>query len=209
MASVADTSETCFQQAAFPPLPVCRLSVEKYEEMIRTGVITEDDPIELLDGWMVPKMTKNPPHVLVSGLVRQAIEGLLQKGCEGWCVYSQDPLRLSTSMPEPDVMVVRGDLRRYGDRLPRGEDVGLIVEVADASLWRDKEFKQTIYAQAGIPVYWLVNLVDQRIEVYTEPAGSDEKADYQQRRDYSPADELPLVLDGRQIAAIPVRDLLP
>ncbi len=54
-----------------------------------------------------------------------------------------------------------------------------------------------------------MNLVDQRIEVYTEPAGSDEKADYQQRRDYSPADELPLVLDGRQIAAIPVRDLLP
>ena len=75
-------------------------------------------------------------------------------------------------MPEPDVMVVRGDLRQYRERLPRAEDVGLIVEVADATLYRDQEFKTTIYAQAGIPVYWLVNLIDNRIEVYSEPAGS-------------------------------------
>ena len=112
-------------------------------------------------------------------------------------------------MPEPDVMVVRGDLRQYRDQLPRAEDVGLVVEVADASLSRDQVFKKAIYAQAGIPVYWLVNLLEQRVEEYTAPTGSAENADYGQRRDYSLADEIPLLLDGRQFATIPVRDLLP
>ena len=124
VASVADTSETILQRAALPPMPVCRLGVDQYEEMIRSGIIMEDDPIELLDGWLVPKMTKNPPHVVASELVRNSLS---QTVPEGWCVYSQQPVRLPTSMPEPDVMLVRGDLRQYRDRLPRAEDVGLVV----------------------------------------------------------------------------------
>ena len=95
--------------------------------------------IELLDGWLVPKMTKNPPHILATGLVRDALYHVVP---QGWCVYSQDPVRVQRSMPEPDVMVVRGDLRQYGDRRIRAEDVGLIVEVADASLARDQVFKK-------------------------------------------------------------------
>jgi Uma2 family endonuclease len=206
MAIGTDTSESLSQRAAFPPMPVCRLGVDQYEEMIRAGIIMEDDPIELLDGWLVPKMTKNAPHVLVSGLVRNTIQRILP---EGWCIYSQDPVRLATSMPEPDVMVVRGDLREYRERLPRGEDVGLIVEVADASLSRDQEFKKTLYAQAGIPVYWIVNLIDGRVEEYTNPAGSAENVDYGQRRDYSVEEGIPVVLEGRHLAMIPVRNLLP
>ena len=112
-------------------------------------------------------------------------------------------------MPEPDAMVVRGQSTEYRNRRIRAEDVGLVVEVSDASLPRDQVFKKAIYAQAGIPVYWLINLVDGRLEEYTDPAGSDETADYRQRRDYSPNDEIPLVLDGRHVANIPVRELLP
>ena len=99
--------------------------------MIRAGIFTEDDPIELLDGWLVPQMTQHPPHVLASELVERAISRILP---DGWCFHSQRLLRLATSMPEPDLMVIRGDLRSYGNRLPRGEDVVLVVEVADASL---------------------------------------------------------------------------
>ena len=73
----------------------------------------------------------------------------------------------------------------------------------------DQVFKKAIYAQAGIPVYWLVNLLDGRVEEYTAPTGSAENADYGQHRDYLPADEIPLLLDGHHIATIPVRDLLP
>jgi Uma2 family endonuclease len=206
MSSATDLSSDFSSGAAFPPLPVCRLTVAQYEEMIRAGIITEDDPVELLDGWMVPRMTKNPPHFVVSEVVRNALARILPGG---WCVVSQEPVRLTTSVPEPDVMVVRGDVRSYLEHLPRAEDVGLVIEVADASLSRDQIVKKAIYAQAGIPCYWLVNLIDGRIEEYTDPSGQGENADYRQRRDYSADGEIALVLDGRQVAGIPVRELLP
>jgi Uma2 family endonuclease len=116
---------------------------------------------------------------------------------------------VGTSMPEPDAMVVRGQRREYRNRRIRAEDVGLVIEVSDASLERDIVFKKAIYAQAGIPVYWLVNLIDGRIEECTGPTSSAENADYLNRRDYLPADEIPFTLDGNRVAGIPVRDLLP
>jgi len=206
MASVTDPSETTFQHAAFPPMPVCRLGVDQYEEMIRAGIVTKDSRIELLDGWLVPKMTKNPPRVVASALMRNALSRAVP---EGWCVCSEAPVQLPASMPEPDAMVVRGELRQYCRQRMRAEHIGLVVEVADASLQRDQVFKKSIYAQAGIPVYWLVNLSDGRIEVYTDPAGSQENADYRQRHDYSATDTIPLLLDGRRVAEIAVRELLP
>ncbi|MEN6451059.1 MAG: Uma2 family endonuclease [Thermoguttaceae bacterium] len=206
MAALVETSGIAFQQTAFPPMPVCRLSVEMYEEMIRSGIIMEDDAIELLDGWMVPKMTQNPPHILAAEMVRDALHDNVPAG---WSVYSGKPIRVGISVPEPDAMVVRGQRQQFRDRRIQAQDVRLIVEVADTSLWRDKEFKKTIYAQAGIPVYWLVNLIDNRIEVYSGATGTDEKADYQQRHDYGPGDQIPLTLDGQQIATLSARDMLP
>jgi Uma2 family endonuclease len=206
VASIAEISETLAEGAAFPPVPICRLGVEKYEEMVRAGIITTDDRVELLDGWLVPRMTQNPPHVLACELVRDALQRIVP---QGWCIYSQKPVRLPTSLPEPDVMVVRGDLRHYRDRRIKVEDLGLVVEVSDTSLSLDQDFKKTIYAQAGVPIYWLVNLVDHRVEEYTNPTGPAEHADYRARHDYSSADDIPAALDGRHVAAIPVRDLLP
>ncbi len=206
MSTVADLSTGFSLGAAFPPLPVCRFTVETYEEMIRAGIITEDDPIELLDGWITPKMTKNAPHVLSLESVRDELSRILP---DGWCIQSQQPMRLAASMPEPDVMVIRGNRQSYRDHLPGAEDVGLVVEVSDASLTRDQVIKKLIYAQAGIPCYWLVNLIDRRIEEYTEPAASGESADYRQRRDYSADGEIVLVLDGGRVAGIRVCDLLP
>jgi Uma2 family endonuclease len=206
MALTADTPQAAFQRAAIPPLPVCRLGVDRYEEMIQAGMITKEDRIELLDGWIMPKMTKNPPHVLATELMRDALARAVP---EGWCVFVEPPVRLPGSMPEPDVVVLRGDARRYGRQRMLAEDAGLIVEVADASLDYDRGFKKHLYAQAGIAIYWLVNLIDQRIEVYSGPAGPDEAADYRQRRDYSASEEMPLVLDGRPVASIAVGAVLP
>jgi hypothetical protein len=64
-------------------------------------------------------------------------------------------------------------------------------------------------ARRRIPAYWIVNLLDMRIEVYSEPTGSKGKARYRQRQDYSASEELPLVIDGKEVGRIPVRDLLP
>jgi Uma2 family endonuclease len=84
-----------------------------------------------------------------------------------------------------------------------------VVEVADTTLRTDRGTKKRIYARAGILVYWIVNLVDRRIEVYMEPSGARRKPDYRRQQEYGPADEIPVVLDGVEIGRVPVHDLLP
>jgi Uma2 family endonuclease len=192
--------------AAQPPVCVWRLSVEQYEEMIRVGILTEDDPVELLDGWLVPKMPKKPAHVLATELARDLLEKVLP---EGWHVNSQQPVRLATSEPEPDAMVVRGARRDYRDRLPLATDVSLVVEVADTSLQQDQTFKKAIYAAAAVPVYWIINLVDRRVEVLTAPGAGSAGPEYGGCHVYRPGEAVPVVIAGRDVGQIPAGDLLP
>ncbi len=77
--------------------------------MIDAGILTEDHPIELLEGWLVPRMPKNPSHRLATGLIRETLEGLLP---DDWYVDSQEPITTLDSEPEPDVVVVKGPRRR-------------------------------------------------------------------------------------------------
>jgi Uma2 family endonuclease len=206
MAILVENIELPADRSAIPSVPIWRFTVAQYHEMARAGILTEDDPVELLNGWVVVKMTKNPPHSVTTGLVRVALERIVP---QGWCVDPQEPITLSASEPEPDVTVIRGHRRDYLDRHPNAAEVGLVVEVADASLDRDQVFKKSLYAEAGIAVYWVVNLVERRVEVYTEPSGPGRSPDYRSRRDYAPSDEMPLLLDAREVGRIPVRDLLP
>ncbi len=104
---------------------------------------------------------------------------------------------------------MRGGPRTFLARHPAATDVGLIIEVADSSLLRDQRDKTRIYARGGIPCYWIANLVDQRIEVYTQPSGPTAVPAYGSYQVYQPGDAVPLVLDGATVATIPVADLLP
>jgi len=191
---------------AVPVEPIWRWTVDQYHAMIRSGVLTEDDPVELLDGWLVAKMPKNPHHRSSTVGTRDAVASVLPPG---WSAWSQESITLPTSEPEPDVVVVRGDQHRYPDRHPGPEDIALVVEVADSSLERDRGFKRRLYAQAGIAAYWIVNLVQNRLEVFTKPSGPGDRADYQQQREFAQADEVALTIEGREVGAVHVRDLLP
>ena len=82
-----------------------------------------------------------------------------------------------------------------------------MIEVSDATLRRDRTLKLTIYARARIPVYWIVNLVDNRLEVYSDPFGDGDAATYRQHTEYQPTDEVPLIIDGQEVARLPLRDL--
>src|SRR5262249_41008702 len=138
------------------PIPdglIWRPSVSQYHQMIRAGILTEDDPVELLGGWLVTKMPKNPAHRTSTRLVRRALERVTPAG---WYVDAQEPITLETSEPEPDGVVVRGETRQYLDRHPGPRDVALVVEIADASLDRDRGLKKRLYAEAGIPAYWIL-----------------------------------------------------
>jgi Uma2 family endonuclease len=189
-----------------PDVPIYRLTVAQYHAMAKAGILGEDEPVELLEGWLVRKMTKYPPHTLATRLTRRAVEGILPPG---WFVDSQEPVTTSESEPEPDVLVVRGDLRDFGERHPGPEEVALLVEVADSSLQYDRGTKKRIYARARIPVYWIVNLIERQVEVYTEPSGPRKRPDYRRHVNYGEAEEVPVLLDGVEVAHVPVRELLP
>ena len=104
---------------------------------------------------------------------------------------------------------MRGSPRDYAASRVGPGDVALVVEIAESSLRFDQTKMKTVYARAGIPVYWIVNVVDGRIEVYTDPTGPDSNPDYRGRAEFGPEVEVPLVLDGREAARIAVREILP
>ncbi len=191
---------------AAPALQFWRFSVAQYHEMIRTGILDEDAPVELIEGWIITKMSKNPSHRISTQLTREALASLLPKG---YFADDQEPLTTDDSQPEPDVMVAKGERRDFLQRHPHGHEVPLIVEVADASLARDRKLKRRLYARAGVAMYWIINLNKRQIEVYTEPVGEAEKADYRVRRDYHAGEEIPLTIDGHEVGRLNVSALLP
>jgi Uma2 family endonuclease len=174
--------------------------------MVESGILTDDDPVELLEGWLVVKMPKNPPHRIATRKTRRALERVVS---EDWYVDSQEPITTVTSEPEPDVSVVRGDTEQYRAAHPRPADVGLVAEVADKSLKRDRQLKRRIYADARLVVYWIVNLVQRQIEVYSKPKGKGKTATYARKQIYRENSSVPVVLDGEVVAHIPVADCLP
>jgi len=206
MSVAAENIGLTVADATVLPVPVGRLSVEKYHEMIRQGILTANDRMELLDGILVSKMTTKPPHRLATQLIREALDRILP---EGWHVESQMPVTLATSEPEPDGMVVRGKPRDYGDRHPSPQEVALVVEVADATLLTDRALKKALYAQAGIAEYWIVNLIDRQVEVYQGPSGTAGQPTYATRRDCRAPEEIPLIVEGFEAGSVPVAGLLP
>ncbi len=185
---------------------IWRLRVEQYHAMIQADILTEDDPVELLEGWLVTKMPKNPRHRVVTQLTREALAQVLPSG---WYVDAQEPITTADSEPEPDIVVVQGNRREYLDRHPGPQDVALVIEVADSSLQRDRSSKKRLYAAAAIAEYWIINLIDNQFEVYTDPSGSGAQADYRQSHSYTLSDTVPVVLEGRKVGHLSVQDLLP
>jgi Uma2 family endonuclease len=174
--------------------------------MVAQGIIQEDEPVELLEGWLVPKMTKNPNHWLCSTLVRDA---LLSLSIPGYYVHAQDPIRTSDSVPEPDVALVRGKPRDYRGGYPEPEHLALVIEVADSSLGRDRTTKKRIYARAKVPVYWIVNLPQRVVEVYTQPSAHAKSPTFKQTAQFGAEDEVPVIVDGEEVSKLKVKDLLP
>jgi Uma2 family endonuclease len=112
-------------------------------------------------------------------------------------------------MPEPDVAVVRGTIRDYLNGRAKAEDLSLVVEVADSSAGFDTYAKLSAYAGAAIPVYWIVYLKAARIIVFGDPSGPAESPSYRSRIEFGPGEDVPVVIDGAEIARIKVNDLLP
>lgn len=152
---------------ALPPEPIWRLTLAHYHAMVRSQILTEADPLEFLDGFLVPKAIKSPLHRLSTSLFQDFLSDFRPPNTH---LNAHEPITLETSEPEPDVTVIQGETTDYRDRHPGAAEVLLVVEVADATLERDRGLKKRLYAAAGIANYWILNLVDRQLECYSEPA---------------------------------------
>lgn len=144
-----------------------RFSLERYEAMIERGILTEDDRVELIHGAIVDVSPVGDRH---TACVKRLIRLFAEIPAQAVTVSIRDPVALPPdSEPEPDAALLKPREDFYERAKPRGQDVLLIVEVADSSLQFDRDVKMPLYAQAGICEAWLVDVDARVVEVYTEP----------------------------------------
>ncbi|MGH9841244.1 MAG: Uma2 family endonuclease [Blastocatellia bacterium] len=169
-------------------------TTEEYHRLYDVGVLTEDDRVELIDGEIIKMFAIGPRH---SGCVKK-LNAILNRVASSYAVVSvHDPVHLGEySEPEPDLALLKPREDFYTQSHPTPAEILVAIEVADSSLESDRQLKLPTYAKAGIPEVWLVDLVNGRVEIHTQPAESI----YQEVR---------LVLRGQQIIskAIPQLDL--
>ncbi len=199
MATIAPTTPLDHRAGSY------RLSVHQYERMADAGILTEDDKVELLDGDLVRKMTKGQPHTAALVETRDALLRVLPSG---WHLQQEGAVRIPPfDEPEPDLAVVRGKSRDYValKRPPEPQEIAIVIEVADASLARDRGEKLRAYAKGGIPTYWILNLIDRQLEIYTKPRESA----YTDCQVLGPDEAAPVVIDQSKPGNISVVELLP
>jgi Uma2 family endonuclease len=147
-------------------------------------------------------MAKSAEHGYSTKEVLKALERLLPPG---WTARKEEPVRIPMyDEPEPDITIVRGSDADYRHRIPEVSDVGLLVEVSRTNVSVDRQ-QGIVYGRAGISVYWIVNLVDRHVEVYTDPVPTG----YAVRKDFLSGQQVPVVIDGQQGGQIAVDDILP
>jgi Uma2 family endonuclease len=185
------------------PWPLYRMTLEKYESLIASGFFTKWDDVHLINGYLVTRMPESPLHGAVCEAIRLAIGAIL---LAGWHPRSEKGLRIptQTSIPRPDLAIVRGDWRDYLARYPEPADTALVVEVSKSSLDEDRAMAD-IYGAGGVPVYWIVNVDDGQVEVYSNPGPSG----YQSHEVLAPGHVLRVMIDGVEVGEIPVADILP
>lgn len=147
--------------------PHWKLSTGEYHQMIAAGILQEDARIELIEGELIDMAPIGPLHASLSSQIILELGYLTQGRAIAW---SQNPICLGPrSEPQPDLTLLRPRPDRYRTGLPRAEDVLLVIEIADASLRYDRDIKGSLYALAGLPEYWIVNLPDRNIEIHRDP----------------------------------------
>ena len=146
-------------------------TVSEYHQLVNSGAL-DSKPVELLHGEIVQMPPEGPLH---SNRICQSAETLRQSVTTDYRVRETHPITLEQSEPEPDIALVRN--QDYDERHPSAQDTALVIEFAQSSLEKDLEEKRLTYAQANISEYWVVNLRDRHVIIFTKPSDGD----YQQQ----------------------------
>ncbi len=178
-----------------------RFTVDDFDRMAQAGVF-EGRHVELLDGELY-EVTKNPPHNYAVDALAEALRRILP--ADQFRVREEKPIEPWESWwPEPDLSVVLGPKERYADRHPRPDETLLLAEVCDTSE-QDRTKKLAGYAEAGVPVYWILDLNSRRLEIYSRPnAGA-----YPPPVIVAEGGSADVNIDGQVVGRIVVAELLP
>ena len=184
-----------------------RLNVEQFLKMIVAGVFPDEARVELIRGRLIKRMTKYTPHNFAVDALAERLRLLVAPGHR---VREEKSVEISPhSRPEPDIAVARGPRDAYRTRDPQAENLALVVEVSDSTYRKDRGPMWGLYAEAGVPVYWIVNVAKRQIEVYSDPAGKGRAAEYRQSATYGQGAEAPVVIDGVEVGKVAVNEILP
>lgn len=149
------------------PLAQRLLTVEEYQKMAEVGILTEEDRVELLDGKIVNMSPSGHRHATMVKQITALFYELLAKKVT---ISVQDSIIVNPySMAEPDVAILKYSPNSYKGALPKASDVLLVIEVADSTQEKDRKLKAPLYASAGIPEYWIVDVERNQIEICREP----------------------------------------
>jgi Uma2 family endonuclease len=144
-----------------------RFTIAEYHQLVQVGFLTEDNPIELIRGELIQRAAKGTAHTVCSSVFYRQLDRLLG---DRVVIRGQDPITLpNQSEPEPDIVIARGKDEDYLVHHPYPEDILLLIEIADSSLEYDQTTKLTVYAEAKIMHYWIVNLQSFQLECHSQP----------------------------------------
>ncbi len=192
---------------AFAPSPALaqslyRLTVGQYERMMKDGTIAEDERVELIEGLLVARSRRTRAEIVAGNKGLRILWRIIPPG---WHVAKGAPILTSDwSRPEPDLAVLRGVVEDDDERVATADDTALVVEIAGANLQSDRTDMTRVYATAGIPVCWIINLVEEQVEIFAEPR----RDGYQSHQLLGRGQDVPVVVAGIEVAWVAVSDLL-
>ena len=166
-----------------------KFTIDEYHELVDIGFFTENDRIELIRGEIMEMAPKKTPHSVCNSILFGELYKLLESKAN---IRGQEPITLpSNSEPEPDVVIAKKKDDNYLAAHPTVEDIILVIEISDSTLKYDRETKLPLYAESGINNYWIINLVDRNLEIYTNPFSSDkDKFGYRNKSIILPNEEI-------------------
>lgn len=154
------------KEAVFKPMPK-RFSVEDFRQMTEAGILPEESGLEIVDGYLIEKMSIGSRHAGTVKKLNRKLGGLMAAQA---IVSVQDPIHLNEyNEPEPDIALLKPREDFYAESHPTPADILLVIEVSDSTLEYDREIKKTLYAEAEINEFWIVNLRENTVEIYTSP----------------------------------------
>lgn len=184
-----------------------RFTADQVLKMVEAEILPEDKSTELLNGVLY-QVTKYETHNLIVGQLGDLVRPLIPAGFH--LREEKSSRGNEKSMPEPDLAVCRGTRKDYWPDLPTLDKFAAVVEISHHSETSDRVIKFALYAAAGVPCYWIVNVGMRTVEVWTRPASAEgESARYEMLVTYKPGQSIPVVIDGQPRGGVNVADIFP